>query len=509
MTTRLVSADQVLAPGLDGAVGIVIRDGMIDAVVGPEHPLSPDIHHEGASILPRLMDSHFHPLGYAALMAGTSLMPATDIDDLVEILAGAASRTSAGAVVAQRFDDTRLGRMPTRADLDRAVPDRPALAYRYCGHVAVANSAALTLAGVDRETHDPKGGSIERDRDGSPTGVLRETATDLVGGAIDHLVPPPTDEETCAAIDGLRSLGLGRLTGIVVADVPLWCGVGAELEGLCRIARDLTIDIDVLVIADRPGQLREAAGAIDAAGGRLTFLGWKDFADGSLGGHTAAMHEPFLDVDTRGTLRLDPSRADEMARTALDLGGMAAIHAIGDRAVDEVLTVYERLLTRGADPGKLRVEHASVVSDTAIERLAGTGVVASVQPSFLTSEAGWVPARLGPDRPAYRFAAMSQAGVRMVGGSDCPVERPDPLAGVAAAIQRPGWSDDQHLDPATALDLFTGAPARLLGLPRPLSPGSVADFLVVEGDIGSPGARLVAVYERGESLPLGVVPWPG
>src|SRR5690606_32306613 len=178
-----------------------------------------------------------------------------------------------------------------------------------------------------------------------------------------------------------------------------WGGVGDELGILCRLAPDLAIDMDLMVNADHGTALAEAQRRIDAAGSRLRFWGWKEFADGSLGGHTAAMHGPFTDLATTGTLRLDSGHARTMARTALELGGVAAIHAIGDRAVDETLDVFEGLVAEGTDSARLRVEHASVVTDAALARFAATGIVASVQPAFLTSEADWVPDRLGRDRP--------------------------------------------------------------------------------------------------------------
>ena len=466
--------------------------------------------HERAEILPAFTDSHIHPVGYAALVAGTSVMGAETLEDLRDLLGGAAARTPSGRlVIAQRLDDTRLGRLPTRRDLDLAVPDRPTIVYRYCGHVAVVNTAALDLVGVGSDTPDPAGGSYDRDPDGVPTGVLRETALDHVADALGPLEPTLEDDQVLAAMHGLAALGIGHIGGIVAATQGMWCGVGDELGILCRLAPDLPIDMDLMVIADDAAALWEAQRRIDDAGARLRFWGWKEFADGSLGGHTAAMHGPFTDLPTTGTLRLDPDRARNMARTALELGGVAAIHAIGDRAVDETLDVFEGLVTEGTDPGRLRVEHASVVTDEAVARFAATGLIASIQPAFLTSEAGWVPDRLGRDRSAYRFRAMAEAGVRILGGSDCPVERPDPLLGIAAAVQRPGWDDDQNLTVDQAVDLFTTAPARHFDRPEPLVPGSPADFVLVEGNLGEPAARVATMYSNGTPIDPRPVEWPG
>lgn len=508
MSRHAVVADAVV--GVDDADALLIADGRIAAVTRRDRlGETAVVDLRGSVIVPPFIDSHLHPVGYAALLNGTSLKDATTPGELRDLLAEAASRLPAGqALMAQRLGEEALGHLPTRHDVDRAVGDRPTIAYRYCGHVAVVNTAALELAGIGRDTPDPPGGTVDRDSAGHPTGVLRETAVDLVGPALEPLLPPPPPERVLEAMDGLVATGLTRVGAMAAADQPLWCGVGNELGLLCDLAADLPLDLNVMVIADTPEELDSAARRLAAAGGRVRFWGWKTFADGSLGGHTAALWEPFSDVDTTGTLRLDPVHAEVMARAALDLGGVVAVHAIGDRAVDATLDLFDRLLADGVDPGRLRVEHASVLSDEAIDRFASTGVIASIQPAFLTSEAGWAPTRLGPGRDPYRFASMQKAGVRMVGGSDCPVERPDPLVGIAAAVERRGWDDGENLPRDDALSLFTSAPGEHFGH-LGLVPGGPADFVTVGGVLGSPQCRVEAVFVGGESLPLRPVPWPG
>jgi predicted amidohydrolase YtcJ len=509
MSRHAVVAGSIWSQSDDDAV--VIEDAHVVALANHgDLGDMPVTTHPSGTILPPFTDSHIHPLGYAALVAGTSLMEARTIEDLRQLLTEAAARTPAGqAVIAQRLDDTPLGRLPTRQDLDHAIPDRPAIAYRYCGHVAVANTAALDQAGIARDTLDPTGGSLDRDRDGIPNGILRETAIDLVGDALEPLAPPLDEGQVLAAMHGLAALGIGHIGGIVAATHGLWCGVGDEIGVLVRLAPDLPIDMDLMVIAEDAQALVEAHRRLDSAGPRLRFWGWKEFADGSFGGHTAAMWEPFEDRATTGTFRLDSGHVAAMARTALGLGGVAAIHAIGDRAVDETLDLFDGLLVEGADPNRLRIEHASVVTERAIARFTATGVIASVQPAFLTSEADWVPGRLGRHRPAYRFGSMAGAGVRMLGGSDCPVERPDPLLGIAAAIQRPGWDDDEHLSPESAVELFTKQPRVHFGRPPALQPGAPADFVVVDGEVGTAHASVAAVYRRGQPIDLQPVEWPG
>ena len=407
-------------------------------------------------------DHHFHPLGYAALVSGLELMDAPDLSDVMRRVAEFADRVD-GPVIGQRLNEEGLAeaRLPTRDDIDGVIGDRPALIYRYCGHVAVANSAALSLAGIDADTADPEGGSFDRDAAGMPTGVLRETAVQVVSSAVAPLVTGPPDSAILRALGDLGRMGIGSVTGIVSVGEPIWCGVRDELDALCRLAPALPVDVDVLVIASDPQQLAEAAEKIRHTQGRVRFLGWKEFADGSFGGHTAAMHEPFADrTETRGTDRLDPEHAMTMARASMMLGGSVAIHAIGDRANDRVLDVYQELIDMGADPERLRVEHASLLTGAAIERMARLGVTASVQPAFLASEGDWLGKRLGEERMGrvYPFRSLVEAGVNVIGGSDAPVELPDPASGIAAAVNRPGFDTSESLTPNQAEALFAPPP---------------------------------------------------
>ncbi|MCZ6661517.1 MAG: amidohydrolase [Actinobacteria bacterium] len=403
-------------------------------------------------------DHHFHPFGYARLVNGLELMDAPDLDGLLGLVADYAKNTP-GPFVGQRLNDEGLseGRLPTRADIDDVVSDRPVLLYRYCGHIAVANSAAMDLAGLDHDTPDPPGGSLDRDVSGRPNGILRETAVSLVSQSLGPLVEPPTDDEVLAALSGLIDMDLGSITGIVAASDPLWCGVGDELETLCRLAMELPIDVLVYVATDNPEDLKRAAERIRNAGGRITFGGWKDWSDGSFGGHTAAMYEPYTDKPGEsGIVRLEHGHAIQMAVASLDLGGGVALHAIGDRANDLVLDIHEELIGGGADPTKLRIEHASILSEKAIEKMAKLGVTASVQPAFLASEESWLVKRLGERRmgQVYPFRSLAQAGVNLLGGSDSPVETPDPMVGIRAAVDRHGINPEEALSRSQAEAMF-------------------------------------------------------
>ena len=407
-------------------------------------------------------DHHFHPFGYVSMVLGLELMDSPDIATLLEAVR-ARSEQVEGPVIGQRLNDEGLRemRLPTAREIDDVVPDRPVLLYRYCGHIAVVNTQALRLAGLDSDTPDPPGGSLDRDAQGRPNGVLRETAIPLVSDVLEPLTAEPEDHDILNALDKLTELGIGSITGIVSVDGAVWCGVSDEVETLVRLAPNLPIDIDVLVIADTPASLASAHQRLAQAEGPVRFHGYKAFIDGSLGGHTAAMYEGFADKpETRGTERFDHQRMVEMGRASLDLGGVVAIHAIGDRANDLVLDVHEDLIDTGADPARLRVEHASLLTDATIERMARLGVTASIQPAFLASEEHWLEKRLGPDRMsrAYRFKSLQQAGVTLLGGSDCPVELPDPRIGIEAAVNRHGINVDEALTAEQADALFVPPP---------------------------------------------------
>lgn len=403
-------------------------------------------------------DHHLHPFGYAALVNGLELMDAPDLETVMRRVAEHGTQVE-GPIIGQRLNDEGVAdlRLPTAEDIDDVVGDRPVLLYRYCGHIAVANSAALAIAGIDAATPDPEGGSFDRDPTGRPNGILRETAITPMSNALEPLTQPPSDLDIVTALAGLRRMGIGSITGMISVSNAVWCAVQDEVETLVRLGPDLPVDIDVLLIASTPDDLVAAKERIDRADGPIRFLGYKDFIDGSLGGHTAAMYEPFSDrPDTRGTERYRRGHMVEMANTSLGLGGSVAIHAIGDRANDLALDVHEDLIEVGADPARLRVEHVSVLTDAGIERMARLGVTASIQPAFLASESSWLEKRLGPDRMgnAYPFRSLLEAGVPLLGGSDSPVELPNPTVGITAAVERHGINPDQRLTIEQAEALF-------------------------------------------------------
>jgi len=470
----LIADDRVVAVGPVDEITSLVPQGA--AIVRRDHP--------DAYIIPGLRDSHLHPVAYTALLSGASLHKAGSIAELQATLRNAAA-SRPGLVTGWNLNEATLAekRLPVAVDLDAAIADRPVLVHRYDGHLAIVNTVAMQAAGIEAATPAPAGGVIDRDAAGNPTGVLRETAIDLAVAA-PGMESPISPEAVAARMRALAGLGITSIGAMVRSGVGAWAHLGDEAHIVATAAEGSPIRIHCFVTADNAETLRRASARLEAAPGLVDWAGVKRFSDGSFGSRTAAMLEPFSDSDdNRGTLRLNEDDAT-MARLAIAAGRRVAIHAIGDDATARVLDLFEELLAEGARPDHLRIEHTSVLSAADIERMGALGVVASVQPAFLGSEADWLEDRVGPDRlrRTYAYASLLRAGVIVVGGSDSPVEAPDPWEAMALCRDRAGLVVEEVLTPEEALALYTTAGARALGEPEPLAPGSPADLAVVDRD---------------------------
>lgn len=432
----------------------------------------------GGAILPGLRDSHVHLMGIAARAGQLDLSMARSLGDVIDLIGRHSSRLADGVpVIAGGVDEERLveGRLPTRSDLDEAAGDRPVLAYRQCLHIASANTAALSAAGVSDATGDPPDGRLRRSGDGSISGVLEESAIAFVSDALAAKAPSPDRDAVLAVMHRLRRQGIVAVDAMVATGSSMWCTGGDELATIAAIGDESPVTVDVFVITDDPETLRRGFETLQGSGRKVRFAGWKGFADGSLGGHTAALRAPYAD-DPGTSGFIVGARLDELAETAVGLGGMAAIHAIGDLAVDRALAVANRL-----GPGTVRIEHASVADPDQVHQMAAAGVTASVQPSFVTSDGPWLERRLGVERSrwAYPFRSMLEAGTVLRGGSDAPVESTDPFVGIAnASLPRP-----EALGVSAAVDMYAagsleiGRPATFIVTdtdPTTLSPTEVA-----------------------------------
>ena len=474
------------------AEGLVASDGRVVALgavsdLRREHPAAEAIDLRGGLMTPGWHDAHVHFTWWAIQMDQIDLRDAPTLDAaLAQIEAYARRQPRDAWILGGRFDKNRWGRWPTAAELDRATAGHPAALRSRDGHARWLNSAAMRAAGIDRSTADPAGGAIERDASGAPSGILKENANRLA----DAVVPPPTVEETFAAIAlGQREAHRRGITAI--EDLEQAAAFSAFQQ---RRDRD---ELRLRVAMGIPRAGLDAAlelGLRTGLGDEWLRVGHlKIFTDGALGSQTAALEEPYEGSADRGLLTIEPDRLNADVARAARSGIAVAIHAIGDRAVHAALDAIEP--TRDRYPGlRQRIEHAQLLRREDIARFGALGVVASMQPIHATSDRDLVDRHWGPRRAlrAYPWRDILAGGGRLAFGSDAPVEPIDPLLGLYAAVarKRPGdpdrWHPEQALDLPEALGGYTSGAAHAMGAEHDrgtLAVGMRCDATVVERDL--------------------------
>lgn len=468
-------------------------EATVRAVAG--HQVEP-IDLRGRAVVPGLTDAHVHIVLHGLARQQVRLTGCADFAAALDQIAAAAQRLPPGAWLRGNGWDHTLwgGRWPTRADLDRVCPDRPALLDRKDGHSLWVNSRALALAGITAATSDPEGGQIQRDERGEPTGILLETAMDLVRA----VVPPPTRAERLAALRlaiaealsyGLTSLHVPPATD--PADGP---NTLIDVQAL-RAAGDLNIR----VLAHLSGAHLEHAIALGLRSGLgddwLRIGGLKLFADGSLGSESAHMLAPYEGRNHTGIACIYPAEMQAIVAQANAHGISVVVHAIGDaanRSVLDAIAAARPTATHLALPN--RIEHAQILDPRDIPRFAELGVIASMQPIHCTADMVMAE-RLWGARCAtgYAWRSLLDAGATLAFGSDAPVETLDPWAGIHAAVTRQttdgapvgGWYPEQRLTLAEALAAYCTGPAvaeAATDRKGRLSPGMLADLAVLNGD---------------------------
>jgi hypothetical protein len=449
----------------------------------------------GRAVVPGFIDAHFHFLGYSFDRQRVKLDRAASIAEVQRLVYPIAQATSLDGWVLGRGWDRNLwpgAPFPTRHDLDGVTGGRPAALLSRDVHAVWANTQALELAGITAETPDPPGGKIVREADGSPSGVLLESAAERVRALADR--PSPEREVEAALAAQTALLGVG-VTGLCNFE-----GVEA-LRALQTMEAAGRLRLRVAAGITRGG-LRAAAEAglrTGFGGDRLRIGPLKLFADGALGSGTAAMLAPFDDggPEDTGIPTIERDELIGLIREAREAGIGVATHAIGDAAVRLVLDAAEA--TRADDhPAArsqlLRVEHAQLIAPEDIARFQQLDVIASMQPIHATSDMYVADRRWGARcQTAYAWKALLDSGARVAFGTDCPVEPPDPLRSIHAAVtrQRPGneppggWHPEQRLTVAEAIYAYTAASADALGWGGQLgvlAPGALADAVVLNVD---------------------------
>jgi predicted amidohydrolase YtcJ len=481
-----------VASALAIETGVVVAMGGEELLTEYEHAEREDMH--GRIILPGLTDAHIHLQEYALSLQGLDC----EMESRQEILHRVAERareTPRGDWVRGHGWDQNAwgGEWPTAAELDAVTPQNPVYLTAKSLHAAWLNSAALKLAGINTSTPEPVIGRIQRNLRGQPAGIVFEEAVKLV----EAVIPEPTPEALAKTFQQLfPKLSRMGLTGVHDFDKRT-CFMALQLlqaRGELRLRVLKSIPLEAF---SRAVEL----GLHSGFGDDLLRIGSiKLFADGALGTHTGAMIDPYRDEpQNRGILIVDAEKLFEYGRQAAESGLSLAVHAIGDRAVHEVLDGfallrdYER--ARGLPALRHRIEHVQTVQPEDAGRLARLGIIASIQPVHAPSDMVMADRLLG-DRAAFSYAWRTQleCGARLAFGSDAPVENPNPFHGLHAAVTRcradgspgpGGWFPEQRLTVSSAIEGFTSGPAYAAGMENRLgrlSAGCLADLIVVETD---------------------------
>ena len=462
----------------------------IGALAALDRPGLPKLDLAGRTLLPGFNDAHVHVTWLGHLLTrqvDVRIHVAPNIPAVIARLAERASAQVPGSwVEGVGYNEAQLpeGRHLTREDLDQASSDRPIVVTRTCGHISVASSLALRLAGIDGQRADPPGGVIVRDATGEPTGILQETAMALVG----QLVPAPSAEATERAISTAQQhqLSLG-ITSATDPDVlPDQLAVYRAMEGRGALAVRMN-----LLAGRRVGEQRLALPE-PYLSAMLRIDSVKFFADGGMTSATAKISTPYREVGTTGVLIWEDEDLTESMWEAHSAGLRIATHANGDVAIEQVLSAYELLAQR--KPGKRhRIEHLALPSPAQLARCYALGVMAATQTVFLPAM-GATFRRYMPEQfyaRAYGVRAMIDAGLTVALSTDAPVVPDDnPLIGLKSAIDRRDHAGvplgpAQAVSPAEALWAYTMAGAILSGDEDnrgSLSPGKWADLVVLSGD---------------------------
>lgn len=449
---------------------------------------------EGKTLIPGFFDAHGHVMGMGF---GALTLDLSDTKSLAEALAKvaryAADNPGRPWIIGNGWNQEvwALGRFPTAAELDAIVPDRPVFLSRVDGHAAWVNGAAMAAAGITAATKSPSGGSIEK-ISGKPTGIFVDSAMDLFAEAIPAPRPVDRDLALIKAQNILLANGVTSIAdmGTTMQDWQSFRRAGDQGQLKIRIV-SYAYGIDNMIAIGGPGP---SPWLYDD---HLRLAGVKLYVDGALGSRGALLKQPYADRPGESGLAMLTSAQlkNKMSRAAMD-GFQTAVHAIGDKANDEILSAIEELQDTYKGDRRWRVEHAQIVDPADISRFAASGTIASMQPVHQTSDRLMAEARLGPDRlrGAYAWKSLLESGAKLAFGTDVPVESSDPFAGLAAAMTREnaagqpfgGWMPEERLTREQAWQAYTnGAAYAAFADDRlgNLEPGKRADFLIIDQDI--------------------------
>lgn len=448
----------------------------------------------GAFVMPGFIDNHTHFLRASFMLGTPQLRTAKNRAEFVERIAQAARDLRPGRWLQGGNWDEQMwgGELPDRSWIDAVTPDTPVAITRLDLHLVLLNSLALRLAGIDRHTPDPEGGLIIRDPGGEPTGLLKDTAIQLV----DRVIPRASDADVDQAINSGIAYALSR--GVTQAHVTELDWVTHHSLRRLRASGELNMRFYSFVPLEDWQWLDTLVRAEGRGDDWVRWGGVKGLVDGSLGSRTALLQEPYADnPGSHGIYRTPPDKLRELVHGADAAGLHVAVHAIGDAANDQLLDLFSEVATRnGARDRRFRIEHAQHLLAKDFPRFAQQDVIASMQPYHAIDDGRWAVKPLGAGRlnGAWALRSLLDAKARVTFGSDWPVAPIEPLLGVEAAVLRRtidganpgGWVPEQQITVQEALTAYTAANAYAgfqedrLGV---LAPGHLADVVVLDTDL--------------------------
>jgi predicted amidohydrolase YtcJ len=452
----------------------------------------------GQFVVPGFIDTHVHFLTGGFRLASVQLRDAATKEEFIARITKFAAGVPAGTWITGGDWDHTLwgGELPRRDWIDAATPNHPVWVNRLDGHMALANSAALRMAGVARAVADVAGGEIVRDTRGEPTGLLKDNAMSLV----DDKVPAPSEAMADRALDeAMRYVAQQGVT--TIHNMGTWEDL--DVFARARKADRLRTRIYAAVPLATWERLRDTVAAKthgpDGRGDAWLRIGaLKGFVDGSLGSHTAAFHEPFADAPKdRGLFVNTVEDLDAWISSADKAGLHVVVHAIGDRANATLLDLFDKAAREnGARDRRFRIEHAQHLAPADIPRFRALNVIASMQPYHAIDDGRWAERVIGPVRiqTTYAFRSLLDAGATIAFGSDWFVAPPTPLEGIYAAVTRrtlddknpDGWVPEQKVTVEEALVAYTrsGAFASFEEKDKgTIAPGMLADVTVIDKDL--------------------------
>jgi predicted amidohydrolase YtcJ len=474
--------------------GLIVAIGNDADILRRRGPKTEVIDLHGAFAMPGFNDAHLHLASAGRTKLTIDLIGVKSLAEMQQRIAVGVKSAPADAWLRGRGWDHTLwpsGQLPTRTDLDSVTGGHAAIFTRVDGHIAVANSEALRRAGITSTTKDPSGGKIDRDSFGQPTGIVRETAVDLVLS----IIPPPTPAERRHALE--LALQNAVAHGITSAqDNSSWDDflVFEEMEQDGK----LPIRINEWLLFTDPLPLLLKQRAHHPAGDPMLHTGMlKGFMDGSLGSRTAALNAPYSDdPGNSGIPQFDQATLNRMTVERAKAGFQIGFHAIGDRAVAMALNAF--VAAEGAVPQsaayRFRIEHDQVIDPRDFARYQWLGVIASMQPNHLLTDMNWAEDRIGPERAknSYPWKTFVDQGTVLAFGTDYPVEPITPFRGIYCAVTRMNedgtrtYHPEQGLTIGQALYAYTQASAYAEHMETKkgkLAPGYFADLVVLDRDL--------------------------